>query len=58
MIRRRARFFADRRHRSADREAHDVSKATIRLSMTGKPAAMQQALTCSQSYPLRRAPRA
>ena len=24
MIRRRARFFADRRHRSADREAHDV----------------------------------
>ena len=24
MIRRRARFFADRRHRPADREAHDV----------------------------------
>jgi hypothetical protein len=34
------------------------SKATIRLSMTGKPAAIQQAFTWSQSYPLRRAPRA
>ena len=26
MIRWRARFFADRRHRPADREAHDVFK--------------------------------
>jgi hypothetical protein len=43
------RLFADRRHWPTDGEAYDVSKGTIRLSMTGKPAAMQQALTPLQS---------
>jgi plasmid stability protein len=49
MIGRRACLFADRHHRSTDREAHDVFEATIRLSMTGRPAAMQHALNDSQS---------
>lgn len=49
VIRRRVRGFADRWHRLLTARRTTSSKATIPLSMTGKPATTQQALTPSQS---------
>jgi hypothetical protein len=49
MIAWRACLFADRHHRSTDREAHDVFEGHHPAAMTGRPAAMQHALKDSQS---------